>query len=1143
MKTLRQINLVQFYLFDNEQLDLAGAAAFIGDNGSGKSTMLDAIQTVMIGAHGSYLKFNAQSSSNTSTRTLKGYCLGVLRNKGHGDHEIESMAREHSMSYLALGFCDDKTGEAFTAGLCMSASVDQPKHTMHGMFVLPGVILSKEDFTEQTPEGERPLAWGDFSARVSRRCRDMSRTAMIKDKTEAYVGELLAQLGPPTARIDQRAYMRSFSKAMQLRDIESVDEYVRQHIVPLVKIDVQDFGVQIKQFEEFKGLIEATKRNIKELEGIKDHYGQARRALVREMSLYSLAAIYEHELSQQRLIDQEDRLVDAQTEKKRQSREADATACKLDQLDRQQTDISDQITADPDLKSHESLSRQAKHTEAAVATAESQVLRQISPLIQGLMHLDARADIADDQRLLLRETKATLHKARENLANIDADALMRGVVDAGGLLRTSIKQFKEAARNAADARSSAKNELTEYGGTLRSLQQGQLPLAPDANRAALLLAEAQVEASPVCYLIKVIDPDWQPAIEAYLASQLDDFIVAEGQEGKAVALIRNLPKNKAIYNVKVAQPRHLLRFRHQQPASDEVARLVTSDNWIAQAFTRRALSNVKFAETEADLARSERALSKDGMVSSGGGTTRKRLPEAGQLRIGHVSNAEQLEKANNEHARLTRVYEKALAEDDRLSDLVGRINNFSGELAQEALDQSLSDLYASRQRQANLLSQLSSSETQAGQALLLCLANVKEQIKQAHERDKKLTGDQRVSDENISRLEGAIQAERNGQEKLHSKAVESEANPHCDPAVVDKYRQRIDEQEENEDNRADRARALVVSNAKTKDQSIDKARFALRDYEHRGNISLGEQLADWKKGEAWVAEELGTLESSNLASHEKNADEALAKAHDAFRRDIAYKLYEQMEHMKSRLHDLNSMLDRCPVFSQGERYRFKYQARKRHSKLRDFIERVSTAGDESQLSLEQPQTEPEIQEAMQELTAMATNPDIMDGKAPSVLTDYREFYSFDLAIRVNDAEVDTLSNRTGSGSGGEHRTPFYVIAGASLASAYRLDQRPGEGGGLMLLDEAFYSMDEQNALSAARFLGELGLQLVMAAPGADEAKIDSFTNTVFDIGRDGLTPWIYRVYLKEPANKLLISDFPSEHPDLIDEAMRKQQPN
>lgn len=1140
MKTLRRMNLVQFYLFESKQLDMAGITAFLGLNGSGKSSILDGMQAVMLGAHGRHMKFNAQSSSNTSTRTLKGYCLGVLRSKSQDGNEVESMARRDSMSYVSLGFADDKTGEPFTAGICLSASVDQAKHTIHGLFVLPGLMLEAEDFLEQSAEGKRPLAFGDFASRVSRRCRDISRTAMIKDKPEAYVGELLAQMGPPTARIDQREYMRAFAKSMQLRDVESVDEYVRQHIVPLDKIDVTDFGVQIKQFEAFKALIEQTKKQISELKAVQDYYIQVRRYLQREMSLYSLAANYDYEMAVQQGMELEDRLAAAQARAESLQRDSGANSRRREQLEVELVDVNAEISDDPELASHEKTSRDLKDAEQTLGNAEAEFARQILPLIDGLTHLETRGNLAQDQLILLREVKASLHKSRDNLAEVNAESLMQAVVDAGGLLRTCIRQLNMAAREATEARTHAAQQLKDHEGVLRALQQGELPLGQAATRASILLSDAGIEASPISYLIKVSDPEWQPAIEAYLAGQLEDFVVAEGQENEAVSLIRNLPREKAIYNIKVAQPRHLERYRHQRPAADDVASLISASNWVAEAFVRRALANVKFATSEADLARFERALSKDGMVSSGGGTSRKQLPAAGDLRIGRVPNVEQITKASAEHERLTRLFEAADAEDERLRTLVGRITVHSDEQAQQSIQHTLGQLGRSRSQRDALAGRLSSAQSETGQALLHRQQGLKHDISASHDRDKKLAGEISVCGVNIERYTNAIKQTDAEQARLQAQAVEAANSPYCDAMTVDHYKQQLDEQDGDDGARAVRARERAARSGKSRDESINKARLALHDYEQGGSVSLAEQKQDWEQGDAWVAGELHNLESSNLAENEEKADTALANAHEAFRRDIAYKLHEQMEQMKSRIGDLNNILDRSPPFSQNERYRFKVHKRESHSKLRKFIERVSTAGDDSQLAFDEPQSEPEIQDAMRELTAMVTESDIMDGKAPSVLTDYREFFSFDLAIRVNNEEVDTLSNRTGSGSGGEHRTPFYVIAGASLAAAYRLDERPGEGGGLMLLDEAFYSMDGQNSLAAARFLSKLGLQLIMAAPTSDSDKINTFTNTIFDIGREGLTPWLERITLKEAANRILTSDMPGEHPQLLDQAMAEQ---
>lgn len=120
MKQLKRINLIQYYLFDKEQIDIEGSTVILGANGSGKSTLLDAIQLVMNGGHKMYQRFNAQSSQMKSTRTARGYCLGMLRGE-NTESDIRGMARETAQSYITLGFADE-TGWCMTAGISISAS-------------------------------------------------------------------------------------------------------------------------------------------------------------------------------------------------------------------------------------------------------------------------------------------------------------------------------------------------------------------------------------------------------------------------------------------------------------------------------------------------------------------------------------------------------------------------------------------------------------------------------------------------------------------------------------------------------------------------------------------------------------------------------------------------------------------------------------------------------------------------------------------------------------------------------------------------------------------------------------------------------------------------------------------------------------
>lgn len=1142
MITLNRINLVQFYLFENEQLDIAGATAILGANGSGKSTLLDATQTVMTGAHGNYERFNAQSSTTRSKRSLKSYCLGVLRGKSDGGDEAEVMAREDAMTYLALGFVDQKTGAPFTAGLCVSASKDEPKHTIHGRFILPGVLLSKDDFVEETFEGQRPLAWPDFATRAAQKVKAAGLTPIFKDKVEAYVDELLHRLAPQGTVIDARIYLRAFSESLELRDIESVDEYVRKHIVELGRIDVANFGEQIRQFESFSQLIEDTKVNIETLEKLAAHYDRAHNAEIRQASLNGLAVTYDYEDLVARIDELEEQAEKAGNDRAGADTLRQDLTSQLESVRVRRDNVVALIAADPELANHEALSQQLKDAVARIHDAESSIANNLRGLIEGLVKLEQGGVLADDQLKLLRRAKDTLHDARENLDNVEHETLFAAVVDAGALLRHSHKAFVEQRKAASDRRYEAKEALNAAATKLTNLKQGKLNLGKFATRAAEAFAEAGISAHSMCEQIEITDPDWQPAIEAYLGGQLFDFVVESGREDEAVRLIRHHPG--PIYNVKVAQPKHLEHMRHHMPADDEVAKMVRSSNWLAQAFVRQALGNTKIVETEAELAIHRRAMTKDGMVSSGGGTSRRELPSTNELTVGQSSNQAMIDHAMRIYEEQRKKYNDAEEEESQLATLVGRIENYSDEQATAGLKQALQTRSAQTAQANDIRSKLGVTEGTGDKALITQREQLGTEIRSLEERISAALKEFYKAEGRHDGAEKALAVERPRLEPIRAQMQSALSQPGCDAHLVDRYRQQIDEEPAVRQSRGARARELAARATRELDGAVNTAFRELTDYEVKVRLNLADQRNDWKAGARWVEQELQTLKSSRLVEHQQAAQQALDAAHQSFKNDIAFKLNDHMQKMQTRLKSLNDLLSSCPPFSQNERYRFIYRTKKAHSKLREFIERIGRATDDSQLSFDQPQSDPEIKEALDELTALAKDQDLLAGRTPSVLTDYREFYSFDLQIRVDGEVVDTLSNRTGSGSGGEHRTPFYVIAGASLASAYRLDAKQGKegtGGGIMLLDEAFYSMDNQNALAAARFLERLGLQLIMAAPADDMAKIGSFSNTIYDIGREGMVPWVHRAQLKKEANLLLTSDFPSENEDLVAQAMAEQR--
>ena len=79
-KKLTRIKLVNWHLFGNETITLNGSCLISGDNGAGKSTVMDAIQMVLTA---NTRKFNF-SSNEKSKRELKGYIRLRTGEEGNG---------------------------------------------------------------------------------------------------------------------------------------------------------------------------------------------------------------------------------------------------------------------------------------------------------------------------------------------------------------------------------------------------------------------------------------------------------------------------------------------------------------------------------------------------------------------------------------------------------------------------------------------------------------------------------------------------------------------------------------------------------------------------------------------------------------------------------------------------------------------------------------------------------------------------------------------------------------------------------------------------------------------------------------------------------------------------------------------------
>lgn len=98
MKVMTKLLLIHWHYFSHELIEFGGLNFLTGKNASGKSTIIDALQLILLGdTSGSF--FN-KAASGRGNRTLKGYLMGEL-----GDDEesgFHYLRNGRFTSYIAI---------------------------------------------------------------------------------------------------------------------------------------------------------------------------------------------------------------------------------------------------------------------------------------------------------------------------------------------------------------------------------------------------------------------------------------------------------------------------------------------------------------------------------------------------------------------------------------------------------------------------------------------------------------------------------------------------------------------------------------------------------------------------------------------------------------------------------------------------------------------------------------------------------------------------------------------------------------------------------------------------------------------------------------------------------------------------------
>ncbi len=621
MKLLNRILLVNWYLLSAEQIDIEGNTAFIGPNAAGKSSVLDAIQAVLLGGDQRLIQLNA-SAGEKSRRTLREYCLGVVRDPATGAEVDPDLApRRQAVSYVVLSFRDDESHEETAIGLAMLAQLDNGVFEVDGRFIAPRTALILHDFIEMIDGGERPISWERVREDLRRRCHAQGAEFDNQNEAGRFIKRLGEALGYGGRSFEPTRFARSLKNAVTFAPLKDVSEFVRRHILDDKPIRVKALQESLRRYRDIEAKTREVRDRIAALKVVQAQYLEAARRGQRAVQYDWI----EMEAAWLRL-DQERARCEEELGKQAQQKEV--LNGQLAELKRQDDAdhaalirLSGQIEASgSEAKRRELVAR--SETQKILADQAGSAISAVRLRLAGVWKtLDHQSDLPAPCIPALKALAAVLPRD-ELLASLwpeRPEVVEQCTVEARGVLKADLPDFRSRLES-LDAQVKAMREaLTGLRERLNSLERGEAPLSKPTRGLIALLDARGIPSRPLCDLVEITDERWRDCIERYLGKLREALIVDPEQARAAVTVYRR--QGRELFGARVVNTRKTGEWLNRfEPGS--LAEVVACDDPHARAYVNRLLGRVMRVETEDELLHQERAATDDAMLAANGAIER-----------------------------------------------------------------------------------------------------------------------------------------------------------------------------------------------------------------------------------------------------------------------------------------------------------------------------------------------------------------------------------------------------------------------------------------------------------------------------------------------------------------------------------------
>lgn len=1080
MKKLKKILLINWLYFSKELIEVDDINFLTGKNGAGKSTVIDALQIVLLGETNSR-NFN-QAANEKSQRTLEGYLRADM-----DENNPNSRRGKDFSSFIACEFWDDVESKPFVSGVMFDCRSDGGSQEHFFLYDGP---LPEDCFVRQGEAIDLP------------NLRSFLKTYGVRgklyDTQKQYRADLLAKWN-----VHNEQVMRMMKKAVSFRPIVDIQKFITENICDIPeKPDIEAMQQTIRDYKRDEQLAQRQEEKLEALHNIRRHYQDWQQAIERWRIQSFLSRWAEKEVQQAAIERAEQAKRECEAALGEAEKQIEALATEIGQKENRQRELDRAIAQSNVYQEAERLEQQ----KAERVVEQKKLMDGCQKLALEMRREAGRINhICEKVMAWEEETLTPVQQAAENakkaytpFESAGPDLFARPI-SLFEQAQSATSDFWRSVRNTAhkveDQVDAYKIEADQKKAALANLRKnvkdyprGLIELQKRLSTELEQRIGHPVEVYILADVLEIREEAWRGAVEGYLNMQKFYLLVEPVYYQSALKLYDQIKRDFMQNTFGIVDVGKLREQEKIEPKENSLAQKVETQNDLARSYIDYLLGRVICCSRVEELRDYKTAITAEGMLYQGYVARPLRRSWMEDAFIGRRAVELRIRRLEVELAQVEGAirYWNPILQVLKNQDEPLFTQFFVQNTVQEKLD--------GYTRSLEIKKEIVEIDNQLSHLDLFWLDEQRRIVDGLRKEIEELRSKQQNTVEQRGKLKAQIkQLEYEKLPQLYQKLTELEDD--LSERFSAEYREQMGLPRYQQELARLKRPAVVQKNfsdqlARSRnEQEVTQQKLlqARRDYaDHFKPCSFRVDALDNDEYEM----ERQALEESELPKYREKIKAAWESALEQFQNDFLSKLKSSIDQVREQVKNLNKALKQAKFGT--DQYLFRVDRNPDYADYYDMIMAPELMEGEGGLfALPFQQKYGKLIESLFNQIATSDDTQINARKQSELqqnierFTDFRTYLKFDLETTDQNGSKQLLSQTLNIKSGGETQTPFYIAVLASFAQLYQVNNPSVLASNtvrLVVFDEAFNKMDSDRIVESVRLLRKMGLQAIICTP-------------------------------------------------------------